>query len=241
MGGLKPAFRSKTHLERCHSGSESSAERGEQCAGSEFRRAGVYEVDSVVGGCRRSKSSLDERFDGLSRSANMDLKFTMGAPECLLFTTEFLKTSQAHQKVRTRTRFIGPVVFFGIVLFKAYKDGFSPYFAGFMAMFSVAWFFLYPKRYDSLVKKQAEKIIKDESYANSFGEYHLTLGDEGLESVSPVGQSSYPWSSVVSTEISMGHLLIFLRGGQGYAISNQQVGEENAESARRLIQERMTV
>ena len=175
----------------------------------------------------------------LERSAKMDLNFTMGASESLLFTTEYLKTSKAHQATRTRTRYLGPPVFLGIVLYTGFAEGFSPFFAAFMLLVSVVWFIFYPKRYDSMVSKQAEKIINDESYANSFGEYSIRLGETGIDSKSPIGTAKYPWNSVVSANLSANHLIVLLRGSQGYAISCQQVGEETSKKACQYIQDRI--
>ena len=100
---------------------------------------------------------------------------------------------------------------------------------------ALAWFFIYPTRYDRNVDKYCEKTFDEGSFRKSFGDYELILSDSGLHSTGPSGESKYYWSSVDRTLLTDDYLFIFLNGPFGYPVPILDIGRELALAAHEYV------
>lgn len=155
----------------------------------------------------------------MSSNESHTLHFEVNEEVSLAFTEQFLKGSATHQKTRRRTQLFLPVCLFLILIVSTLSRSFEPTQLVLYAIASVAWFLYYPKRFDANVRKQAMKMTKESSHQKSYGKYQLTLSEDGLNDVSPTGESHFKWTAVDRVELTDTYLFIFLTGNIGYPIA----------------------
>lgn len=166
----------------------------------------------------------------------MKLTFQVREDDLLAFNERYLVHSSTHQKARTRVRCILPAFMLGLIVFNCSTQGFSfgsvvPY-----ALIGALWFFYYPLRFDANVRNHVKKQLKEPSHAKMLGSYELTLTESSLESVSPLGSGSYPWSVVERAELSDQYLFIYLSGPLGYPVPRSDIGPVLTDEAYAFIQ-----
>jgi hypothetical protein len=93
-----------------------------------------------------------------------------------------------------------------------------------------------PRVYRSQLRKSAEKMIAESSYANVFGRYTLEFGKDGLASTSPTGESKHPWRAINRVFLATDYLFIFLAGPQGYPIPRAQVPDSAIQEAKAFVE-----
>jgi len=169
----------------------------------------------------------------------MTLNFTFNENDGVALTEKYLRDSKSHQRIRARVRWSLPVILIAMACYRAWRDGFS-----WVAMLiyggcSVAWWFLYPRRFDARVRAQAKNQMGESSYAKSFGGYKVVLIEEHLRSTSPIGSSTYLWSGVDRVETDSEYLYIFLAGPAGYAMRLSEIGHDAARSAHDFVSARI--
>lgn len=169
----------------------------------------------------------------------MTLNFTLTEDDALAFTERFLRDSKSHQALRTRVRWVLPCMLIAMTGYYAWRDGLSPIIPCFFGIFGIAWWFLYPRRFDARIRAHAKKQMAESSYAKSLGAYELRLLDEHLQSTSPTGSSTYSWTGVDRVAIDTDYLFIFLSGPLGYPIRVAEIGQEVAQRAHDFVAERI--
>jgi hypothetical protein len=112
----------------------------------------------------------------------------------------------------------------------ALDRGFDLSLALFLGAIAVGWYLLYPKWLDLYLRKFTEKFLTEPGGAKMLGPCTLTLTDEGLHSVSPMGTSTFSWDAVTDVRLSSDYLHLFL-GAVGYPIQIADIGREVAEQA----------
>lgn len=90
-----------------------------------------------------------------------------------------------------------------------------------IALLAVAGYFavFWPSRYRARLRKGAERLCAEGSYAKACGPCTLTLTEEGLSSQSPLGEGKYHWTAVDRVVLTPKYLFIYLAGPMGYVIS----------------------
>jgi len=161
----------------------------------------------------------------------MTLNFRIQEEDALAFNAQYLRGSASHQKMRARVRWLLPCVILALLLVLGFFKGFRLAEDLFFASVAVVWAVCYPKKMDRDVLKYAKKQMRESSYAKSFGDYRLTLSEEGLHSTSPLGSASYSWGGVDRAELTHEYLFIFLAGPLGYPIRRAEVGSDVADAA----------
>jgi len=169
----------------------------------------------------------------------MNLSFTLNKEDTLAFTEQYLRGSESHQKLRARTQWILPLILMSLLLLMASRGPLQISTVIIFGGVSLAWFFLYPKQFDANIRKHAKKQMKESSYSKSYGEYNLGISDSGIQSSSPLGESSYSWDGVDRVEMSDDYLYIFLAGPMGYPIRIDQIGRDSASEAFETISEQL--
>lgn len=165
----------------------------------------------------------------------MKLSFNLNEKDLVAFTEQLLHSSQSHQKIRKKAQWTLPLIFLTLLLFMGLRGTLQTPTAFIFGGVAVAWFFLYPKRFDTSIKKHAINQIKESSYAKSFGQYELSLDEKGIQSSSPLGEAFYPWDGVDRVELLEDYLYIFLAGPMGYPIRVSEIGSNTASEALSLI------
>lgn len=160
----------------------------------------------------------------------MTLQFQLRREDVVAFNQAFYATSPTYVKTRARIRWVVPVLMtlFEVILTR--EQGFAWPRTLFFAVIAVAWFLLYPRRFDARVRRYAEKTLAEPACARMLGTYTLTLTDEGLHAVWPMGTSTYTWEAVTDVRLTDDYLLLFL-GAVGYPIQIADIGREAAEQA----------
>ncbi len=161
----------------------------------------------------------------------MTLHFQMRREDVLAFNREYHAASPTYQRMRTRVRFMLPLVMLCFWLFALATDGFNWVSTTLYLAVSVLWFFLFPARFDRRVQRYTEKFIDEGSFGRSLGPCELTLSESGLHSKSSMGESTFKWSSVDRVLLTDSYLFIFLTGPIGYPILLADVGQDAAKAA----------
>ncbi len=169
----------------------------------------------------------------------MTLQFQFRKEDILAFTRAYNAASPAYQKIRSRTRWALPLVMVVIEVIQTSESGFETARALFYAAMSIAWFVLYPRRFDKNAEKYAEKASAESGYSKTLGPCTLTLSDEGLHSISAIGTSTFNWDAVSRATLTDDYLFIFLSGPIGYPIRIADIGRDVAEQALALVNEHM--
>ena len=169
----------------------------------------------------------------------MTLNFTLTENDALAFTERFLRDSKSHQALRTRVRWLLPCMLIAMACYYTWRHGFSPVFPCVFGVFGVAWWFLYPRRFDARIRSHAKKQMAESSYSKSLGAYELRLLDEHLQSTSPTGSSTYSWTGIDRVSMDSDYLFIFLSGPLGYPIRIAEIGQDAAQRAHDFVTERI--
>jgi lysylphosphatidylglycerol synthetase-like protein (DUF2156 family) len=167
----------------------------------------------------------------------MTLQFEFRREDILAFTKAYNAESPTYLKARSRTRWALPLLMLVIGVVQSLESGFQMSRAVFYTAVSIAWFVLYPKRFDNRVQKYAEKASAESGYSKTLGPCTLTLNDEGLHSISSIGTSSFKWDAVSRATLTEDYLFIFLSGPIGYPIQIADIGKDAAERAIALVNE----
>ena len=117
------------------------------------------------------------------------------------------------------------------MFFFIYKFGFSLLATALFLGAMIAWYTLYPRRFDSRVRKHLKKQMQESGYANMFGSYEININDDHLASVGPTGDSKHKWNAVNRAELSEEYLFVFLSGPQGLPIPVNEIGVDAARQA----------
>ncbi len=169
----------------------------------------------------------------------MTLNFTLTESDALAFTERFLRDSKSHQAIRTRVRWLLPCMLIAMACYYTWRDGLSLVIPCVLGGFGVAWWILYPRRFDARIRSHARKQMAESSYSKSLGPYELQLLDEHLHSTSPLGSGTYAWSGVDRVVMDADYLYIFLSGPLGYPIRIAEIGQDAAQSAHDFVAERI--
>ena len=167
----------------------------------------------------------------------MTLSFQMRREDVLEFSRAYHATSPTYQRTRTRARWALPILMVVVWTILTLETGFEVFRTVFYALFSLAWFIFYPKRFDQRVQKYAERTLSEPGHSKSLGPCTLTLSDEGLSSTSQMGTSSFAWDAVSRSSLSDTYLIIFLSGPLGYPIQIADIGRASAEQAHAFVQQ----
>lgn len=175
-----------------------------------------------------------------ARPKQMTLRFTLTDADALAFTERYLRDSDSHQAMRTRARWSLPCLLVAMASYYAWRDGLSVVIPIFFGTFGFAWWIFYPRRFDARVRTHAKKQMEESSYSKNLGPYELQLLDEHLHSTSPIGSSTYAWTSVDRVTMDADYLYIFLSGPLGYPIRIAEVGQHAAQRAYSFVSERIS-
>jgi YcxB-like protein len=93
-----------------------------------------------------------------------------------------------------------------------------------------------PAWYRSNLQKTASKMFEETSYQKAFGNYTLTLSEDGLASKSPIGSGSYTWEAVDRVALTPEYLFIFLVGPQGFPIPRSQASDSNIQEVKAFVE-----
>ena len=155
----------------------------------------------------------------------------MGREDALAFNRAFYNASPIYRNSRNRARWILPIIMivcWGVSLsLRSFEWTGTIFYIG----VAVLWFTFFPAYYRNHVEKYCAKTIDEGSYSKNFGEYKLSISNDGIHSSSPVGTATYPWSAIDRAEISDTHLFIFLNGPVGYPIPIEEIGSDTAKEA----------
>ncbi len=167
----------------------------------------------------------------------MKLTFNLNEPEALALTELFYKDSPSHQRIRNRTRWVLPIFLLPIVILFTLQFGFSLPSIVVFAIAIVGWIIIAPRRFDTQIRRYAQNLMKESSYAKSFGEYTIQINDGHLLSNGPTGHAEYNWNAVDRAILTDKYLFIYLSGASGLAIKTSEIGTENALNAHSRIQQ----
>lgn len=165
----------------------------------------------------------------------MTLQFELRRDDVIAFSQAYHAGSPTYQKVRSRSRWALPLLMGVIGVIQSLESGFEMSRTLFYAAASIAWFVLYPKRFDTNARKYAEKALAEPGYSRTLGPCTLTLNDEGLHSTSPMGSSSFNWDAVSHATLTADYLYIFLSGPIGYPIQIADIGRDVAEQVLAFV------
>ncbi len=167
----------------------------------------------------------------------MKLTFNLNEPEALALTELFYQDSPSHQRIRNQTRWVLPIFLLPIVILFTMQFGFSLPSIVVFAIAIVGWMIIAPRRFDARIRRYAQNLLKESSFAKSFGEYTIQINDGQLVSDGPTGHGEYNWRSVDRTILRDEYLFIFLTGASGFAIKTSEIGTENASKAHSRIKQ----
>lgn len=166
----------------------------------------------------------------------MTLQFQIRREDAVACTLAFYATSPTYLKTRARLRWAGPVLMAVLEMMLWRENGFQWPYTLFFGAIAVGWLLVYPRRFDAIVRKYAEKTVAEPAYARMLGPCTLALTPEGLQSVSPMGASTFAWDAVTDVRLTSDYLHILL-GALGYPIQIADIGREAAEQAFALVNE----
>ncbi len=174
-------------------------------------------------------------------SPHMQLRFTIQEDDIVAFSRKYNAASPTIQRARTLRRWFLPaallilLVVMPMVNHRAVIDWVS---ITVFVTLSVAWYVLSPISFDRRIDKYTRRMVREKSYQGALGSCELTLADDGLRSISPMGESHYHWSTLRRVELTEEHLFIFLSGPLGYPVPIASVGHEAAKEAHDLIRQK---
>lgn len=182
---------------------------------------------------RESPTGISGLYDSLAtdHGCGMNFKYDVSETDILAFSERFYSSSPSHRKTRESTRLLLPLILTPVTLLFIYKFGFSPIPVAIFLVTAIGWYVLYPWRFDMQVRRYAKKQMQESGFANLFGTYEVSINDEHLTSIGPVGESKYKWNAVNRAELSEKYLFVFLSGPQGLVIPVSQVGFDVARQA----------
>ncbi len=167
----------------------------------------------------------------------MNLTFNLNEKEAIALTELFYKDSPSHQRIRSRTRWVLPILMLPIVILFALQFGLSWPSIIVFAVAIVGWMIIAPHRFDARIRRHAQNLLKESSFAKSFGEYTIQINDGQLVSDGPTGHGEYNWRSVDRTILTDEYLFVFLTGASRFAIKTSEIGTENASKAHSRIKQ----
>ncbi len=84
---------------------------------------------------------------------------------------------------------------------------------------------------DLYVRRHTRKLLGETSHGKSLGDDALILGESGLQSSSPLAESTCTRQAADQVEKTEDEVFIFLSGHVGYPIQIKDAGEELAAEA----------
>lgn len=169
----------------------------------------------------------------------MTIRFQIQREDALAFNRACCTASPTFRRTQTKIRLIIPVMTIAFWGFATSRSGFDWGATVIYLGIAIFWFLFYPIRYRKYLDKYLSKIVDEGSYRKNFGNFQLTLLDEGLKSISPTGQSICSWSSVDRTQLTDTHLFIFMNGFTGFPVPLRDVDREVASSALEYINQKI--
>lgn len=167
----------------------------------------------------------------------ISLEFDVGREDMLGFSIAHSENSSTFRKSVLRTRIVFPVLMgVAATYYFIRHGGFAPFV--FVAA-GILWAIFYPARMKRHLRKVTAAMLSEPTYEKAFGHYEITLGEDGIASKSPNGESKYNWGSVDRLELTGTHLNVYLNGASGYPISRLQVSDEMISRAREYIEAKM--
>lgn len=170
----------------------------------------------------------------------MTLRFTLSEQTNLDYNLYFLKNSAAHRKQQRNALLIPPAIFLGIGLY-AYRT--TGHITSFVCLFPImallyVGFVLFTR--PGAIRRNILAHLRTPVAEMTYGDYELTLEEDGLHARSHLGYSHYHWSAVASSQLDAHYLIITLAGTLGYPIPVATIGRENAQAAHAFIQQHIS-
>lgn len=145
-----------------------------------------------------------------------------------------------HRKQRMKTLAIPPIVllllaYWTYVATEQDIRSFLP-----ALIFSTIWVIILLVNYEKYTINGLLASLRTPGHEKIYGSYILKLDDNGLYSISPLGESSYHWHAVTSAELSRQYLIINLIGNTAFPIPIDAIGLSKAQAARDFIQQKIS-
>jgi hypothetical protein len=86
------------------------------------------------------------------------------------------------------------------------------------------------------IRRSAEKMIEESSYAKAFGPYAVVLSEEGFITKSPTGEGKHTWEAVRYAVLTPEYLFIFLVGPHGIPIQRSQLPDSTVQEVKAFVQ-----
>lgn len=169
----------------------------------------------------------------------MTLKFTMEAEGRLRLAMQYLRKSNLLQRQRSRSRWVLPIIMLLYAGIQQLQHQLTLDNAPLYIIYSAAWWFLFPVYFDSTLKATARKQLAEPGSLRMLGPCELRLLDEHLESTTPLGTTTCPWSSIEQVYMDAEYLYVVLASSGGFPILIAEIGQETAQQAHAFVTERI--
>jgi hypothetical protein len=163
--------------------------------------------------------------------------FTVGKADVLAMSMHYYASSPTVRRSRILTQASIPLAMVLVAALGFFRDPGYLVLVAPLLLIAVVWAIFYPRWHREYQLYTLEKLLKESSYQKAFGTYTVNLNEKQIASSSPVGEGTYPWSSVSRISLTPDYLFIYLAGPQGYAIPRAQVPEVTIQEMKALAEQ----
>lgn len=164
------------------------------------------------------------------------LSFNVTRDDVLAMASQYYESSESLRKARRSFQIAIPTLLaiIGLLTFFFFQ-GMKPI-GVILLLCSVVAIFVVPRWHRRELRNLAQNMLGEQSYQQVFGKYTLTMTDDGISSVSPIGEGKYAWKAVTRVSLTPEHLFIFLPGNQGFVVPRSQVPETAIQEAKTFLE-----
>lgn len=149
----------------------------------------------------------------------MEIKYELTKDDFLEFNLYHAENSKTVKKTLNIQRYIISIIFiFAAIVMSSYLDIPYSFTIPFYLVVFLIWVLFYPKYFKWHIKRNVSKMLDEGKNKGIIGEQSLSISNEGIISISEVGEMKNNWSSVEKIVKTDKIILIYISSISAYII-----------------------
>jgi len=166
----------------------------------------------------------------------MKLTYDFDLDDWNLFQRYHYSASPIYRRMRNVTRILFPVAALLIMTSHFLSHGFDLLYFGLFAVFSAAWFMLYPRWFDRRVIRRSNQFLKEGNNDSMFGLREIELFPDRVHVISPSGETTYRASAITKCVEAPEALLLYVSSIQALVLPKRKLSESDFQQATEFVQ-----
>lgn len=156
----------------------------------------------------------------------MEFNYNLTEKAYLEFNEYYAKNSKTVKKSLTIQRITVPIVYLLLAFFLSFiLDIPLPFLLIPLLIFGILWAIFYPAYFYRLIRRNAQKMVREGKGEGILGDHTMIFTEEGLREISSTGEKSQSWSGIEKIGEDPSYFYLFNSGMSAYIVSKQNMAD----------------